>query len=376
MTITSFSFLYLTPDGREPVFSKLMQQPLLLDAGERHPSLTMADYFAALQRLVSDSEELIAPAILSAHPATKWHCTISSEKLGAFYHVAKVEFLAGEKRAAFAIDTAISELGKKLLEKDHVLLRKRLPFAMRRFVPKVFFYTKSEQSDEGLDPFSHMAVEWLEDFHEWHLCGSERSAPEFTLWTDNGIHRLTENESRSLLRQIAQIITLSYDWPSRTFLQQWHHAAGDFIARCSNGTLDVRLITVRAIEPFPFLDGHDLQVKFSSLLLFLVDLTIRMRLDKLDGVGKTVWLDDFVVEEAIRGFFSGLAEIGGSMGEAHGTFMQLLPHFSADDLKQLSSPLFAAYRELLSPADLAEVGKNFAGHIEYLTACLAEQEPG
>ena len=274
MTITSFTFLFRTPDGKEPVSAELLQHPLFLNAEEKHPSLIMADYFASLQQLVTTHEAALAPANLSAADSDTRHCIITSEKLGAFYHVAKVEIDAGDKSSAFAVNTAISAEGRNLLEREHLLLS-GLSSALRGFVPEIFLYIRPEDGDRKQDPFSHMAVQWLEDFHEWHLCGKDSTAPEFTLWSDNGAQQLKENESRALFRRIAHIITLSYDWHSNEFLQRWHHAAGDFIVRRSDRALDVRLITVRAIEPFPFLEGHELQVKFSSLLLFLIDLSIR-----------------------------------------------------------------------------------------------------
>ncbi len=375
MTIASFSFFIRTPSGKTPVTSDILQQPLLGNTGDKHPALTMADYFESLQQLVlAHGDSLLLPES-PGNPSPPVHCLISSEKLGAFYHVARIELQTDQKEISLAVNTAISDAGRQCLATDHRLLGSRLPSAMRRFVPEILLYCGSDDENKPA-AFHHLAVEWLEDFHEWHLCGTEQSNPRIALWTDKGAYPLGERESRALLRQIAHIITLSYDWDSGAFLQQWHHAAGDFIVRCGNHALDVRLITVRAIKPFPFLTGHDTGAKFSSLLLFLLDLSIRMRLDKLDGVGKTVWLDDFVVEETVRGFFSGLAEHRSRMGEAYETFLHLLPHFSPDDLRQLSTPLFSFYEEQLSPTDFIEAKSNFTNHTTYLAACLTDQIQG
>ena len=50
--------------------------------------------------------------------------------------------------------------------------------------------------------------------------------------------------------------------------------------------------------------GLTLQV----MLLFLLKLSLRMRLDRLDGVGDLVWADESVVRETVAGFRSALAQ--------------------------------------------------------------------
>jgi hypothetical protein len=44
-----------------------------------------------------------------------------------------------------------------------------------------------------------------------------------------------------------------------------------------------------------------------ALLLFLLNLSIRMRLDRRDGIGDVVWADDVAVAATVTGFFKGLA---------------------------------------------------------------------
>jgi hypothetical protein len=44
-----------------------------------------------------------------------------------------------------------------------------------------------------------------------------------------------------------------------------------------------------------------------TLLLFFLNLSIRMRLDRLDGVGDFIWADRFAVAATVEGFFEGLA---------------------------------------------------------------------
>jgi len=68
----------------------------------------------------------------------------------------------------------------------------------------------------------------------------------------------------------------------------WHHAAG---ISCKEhwGVVDVRLTTARGYEPLViFIEDQDIN-PVMALLYFFLDLTVRMRLDRWEGVGEIVW---------------------------------------------------------------------------------------
>ena len=50
------------------------------------------------------------------------------------------------------------------------------------------------------------------------------------------------------------------------------------------------------------------------LLLFLVRLSLRMRVDRFDGVGKLLWADETVVNATVTGFLAALARKPPSLG--------------------------------------------------------------
>jgi hypothetical protein len=54
------------------------------------------------------------------------------------------------------------------------------------------------------------------------------------------------------------------------------------------------------IEPCEEVSTHD------ALLFFLLNLSLRTRLDRLDGVGDIVWAQDPCVEATVEGFLEGL----------------------------------------------------------------------
>jgi hypothetical protein len=68
--------------------------------------------------------------------------------------------------------------------------------------------------------------------------------------------------------------------------------------------MDVKLVTARQyaamLEPAEGVSVHE------ALLFFLLNLTLRMRLDRLDGVGAVAWADDESMDATLEGFVEGL----------------------------------------------------------------------
>jgi len=371
MTVFSFSFHIRSNEGRLPVTPQISEQPLLCDADDPHPSLTMADYFEALALLVKKNKALLPVPHTWKNKAASIDCRITSEKLGAFYHVARVELVSKAGSRCFAVNTALSKAGREQLLKDHELLLRQASKPAGQYIPAVLLLDPGNTQPTG-STFIHLAVEWQENFHEWHLCRTKGQSRKFILWTDDGPRQMSEKEYRLLFRRIAQIATLFYDERNGGFLQDWHNAAGDFIAKRTSEDLEVRLITIRAVEPFPFLDHDRPAHRYTSLILFLLDLSIRMRLDKLDGVGETVWLDPLVVEEAVAGFIEGVKRHGSLLDHGPGDIAQLLSGFNSGDMINLFSLLQPYYRERLPQSDQEKIFANLEAHMECLAACLEQ----
>jgi hypothetical protein len=124
----------------------------------------------------------------------------------------------------------------------------------------------------------------------------------------------------------------------------WHHAAGDFIVRRREGEIDLWLITARGYEPFPGFSPAEGMGPEVGLMVFFLNLMLRIRLDRFDGVGAVAWFDDFAVEAAVTGFFEALAdqEAAGRMdGGFAKSFLVTLQAFTSDDLVELSARLLA-----------------------------------
>ena len=53
----------------------------------------------------------------------------------------------------------------------------------------------------------------------------------------------------------------------------------------------------------------DIYLMLEAMLVFFLNLSIRNRIDRLDGVGEIVWSDNISVEGTLRGFLKGLSQI-------------------------------------------------------------------
>ncbi len=76
----------------------------------------------------------------------------------------------------------------------------------------------------------------------------------------------------------------------------------------------MKLITVRGYAPLlenvPDLNNgeKDVELILQALLIFFLNLSVRMRLDRFDGVGDIIWADGIAVQSTLAGFIEGLAQ--------------------------------------------------------------------
>ena len=94
-----------------------------------------------------------------------------------------------------------------------------------------------------------------------------------------------------------------------------------------------------------------------------------MRLDKLDGVGDTVWADDFCLDASVKGFLDGLRlKVGlkDCFGSEENCF-DMLKSFRVEDLKTAYGPLVDMYE---GSADYPVITAHLDRHAEALYATL------
>jgi len=346
---------YFLATLRHPIDDKhaLWNQPLPADrrgTASAEPGvpegeiLTYGGYFSAVARFCSHSgwrNILRVTTDKLQQPLTVDHiagASIFLEKHGALYHPARVEVTVAGQRFNLVVNVASSPAGKAALVRETralAHLNEHRPFG---WFPSVFAVTA--------EPPPMFLGDWFDDYHEFHLTRtSRRDELGLVLW-DGAAKRclLSKNQAAALYRNMAMILTACYDPVSTRQIFPWHHAAGDFVVRLRKGRVSVKLITVRGYTPLTNdaarpADENEL---LESLLLFFLHLSVRMRLDRLDGVSDVAWAPDSCLVPTVDGFFQGLdlaARMSGFPEAFPQIFQQYLRHQRAGDLESIAAQL-------------------------------------
>jgi len=325
-------------------------------------------YFLLIKKFIS--QDHYAP-ILSAIKQ-KHYCSLSltdikkvsirAEKHGAFYHPASIKIVVDDIPFSFGVNVATEQNKIRWLKKEAALLRTlNEKFSNFSYLPTVYYSTQIE------DMFMTL-VEWFDNYHEFHLSLDSQGETKILLWDfKNGYRYLTEKEEFAIFKQIAKVLTLYYDITTFSQIFPWHHAAGDFIAKVENNEIDVKLTTVRGYEPIiGFTKDRNIN-PILALIYFLLNLSLRIRLDRFDGVKEIGWIGDFCVKATIKGFFEALKmkekEILQACAISLDDFLKLLKSFNDKELKTLFEPLLELYKE---KEDFFTVTHHLQEHIQAL----------
>lgn len=234
------------------------------------------------------------------------------EKHGEFYHPSKIETVLQGTTVSFVLNVAVSNAGNACIQREYRCLKRLHKEFPLSFVPKAYgeghIYIKNNRK------VGMFLGEWLEGFNEFHISRDPLDKKnKLVVWdSENGNFFLSVEQTLEIYRQAALILTYYYHVETLEQIFPWHHAAGDFVVKRLNNTLEVKLITVRQyvsmVKEHESADQQrDAEFILEALLVFLLNLSIRMRLDRLDGVGDIVWSNDIAVEGTLKGFFEGLA---------------------------------------------------------------------
>jgi len=282
-------------------------------------SFCYGDYFSAARSFLSANDfKAITSAVSqlinrNINSSDIKEINIFQEKHGEFYHPARVETVVEGDRVFFVLNVAVSDAGKNSMDREYSLLKKLNSVFQSSYLPAV--YSKGEVSLNNKFSISMFLGQWFEDFNEFHItCDQTCSGKRIHVWDpvyDNIF--LSEKQTRQLYRQAAMILTFYYNMETFEQIFPWHHAAGDFVVKINKDKIDLKLITVRQYAPM-FDNKNEIEKKYIDLkfvmegmLVFFLNMSIRMRLDRLDGTGDIVWSDDCAVEETLKGFYQVLA---------------------------------------------------------------------
>ncbi len=342
--------------------------------GEAEPAgmeLTYGDYFAVVRQFLENREfRIIISAILEAGnpPCTARDIggiDIYLVKHGQFYHPSRIEVLAMGQVFTFVVNVALSFSGKNCIEREFYLLKQLSLTSSGAYLPRGYGYGEVILPN-GLEAKLFLG-QWFDDFHEFHVSLDPKDQQyKIRVWhADPASRFLTPGETLELYRQIALILTASYEPESFEQVFPWHHAAGDFIIKCSNDSLQVKLITVRQYGALLETPDKDENTLLEAMLFFLINLSIRTRLDRLDGVGGVVWAGFPAVEGTIRGFMDGLLSKGQSWDLR---FREFLAAVSLLELTEICEAQADSYHPLAP--ELPVVRENLAAHSGEVFATL------
>jgi hypothetical protein len=195
-----------------------------------------------------------------------------------------------------------------------------------------------------------MLGEWLEGYNEWHESEDPETGDRAVhLWDyTNGFRYLTDDEIYEILRQAAFILTCYYDQKSFRQIYPWHHGAGDFIVKTVQGQVAVKLITARQYEPLVHFEEPHENDKLIATIHFLLNLVLRMRFDRLDGVIEPVWLKPIAVHAAVAGFFDCLSSLQGDPRHIIGPaaeFLSIMQSFDSREIIEMYDSLLEIYAD-------------------------------
>ncbi len=345
--------LVASPGGDLPVTPETMN--VVLDGCDQ--GTTYGDYFAAIARMLARDDRavprLLAGSLDRSTPPDKM--VIRAEKHGALYHPASLELVwdidtGDDFRPRFAVLTAISPRGREALHREALVLDSLGQSLSEAFLPRPLAF----RDDEVVN---FLVVPWFSGFHEFHVAVDGG----FSLWDhDQGIRRLDPEQAREVFFQAGRILTLCLVPATGACVHPWSHAAGDFIVRWDDNGVQVRLTTIREYGPLIETDNP-----LSALLAFVLDFALRMRLDRVEGVGEWAWLDQKLMQAALCGFYAAVGERGANAGPLRG-LAELLPSFSAEELWEGHEPLLG----LFSRAELEIILPRLEAHCRELVAAM------
>ncbi|MFH1155707.1 MAG: hypothetical protein V1793_18015 [Pseudomonadota bacterium] len=350
-------FQFIIPGFPAPIdaAASLWAEPLNgnMDAGPSGDGsgLSIGDYFTRAQTFLMLDDCRALRLAASDHgddsKAKISAITISLEKHGAFYHPARV-------RATFpdippldlALNCAAASPGLEIIETEYQALKKIKASDPQAPVPEVYGYGRVQDQDRDTAFF---LAQWFDGFHEFHITTPD-PGERIVIWeSEEAISFIPFPRARRLYEKASEILTSLYNPDTFEQVFPWHHAAGDFVVRLRDGEPELRLITVRGYNPMiglPAGEEPDYDLVLNALLVFLLNLTLRMRIDRIDGTGRYHLMESSVIQATLSGFFKTLPSLDSRFKSALGLghdFASYIAEFSMDDYAELLGSIIDSY---------------------------------
>ena len=383
-------FTYLTSHSKEPVTadSLIWQEliPLRLDAVFKNEgeSIRHADYYRVTRTFLESNACAVVCSAVSQQlkrdvtASDLEEVRICLQKHGEYYHPARIEIIVFQSRLSLALNVAISETGRRFIEKeyDHI---KRLNTEQRLdHLPEVYGFGRVESNRLN---FVMFLGQWFDGYHEFHISiDPADKKPKILVWDDSrGRFFLTAEQTRTLYARASKILTDYYNLKYFEQIFSWHHAAGDFIVKTEAETLKLKLISVRRYRStfgnhqLPTTGQTNSELILHALLVFFLNLSMRMRLDRLDGIGEMVWSNPIAVEATLIGFLEALSmkpDIPSLPDSPLACFVAYLASCRRADLLDLSESVVRQFNPRMP--GLLLVKENLNTHVETLHGAIQQ----
>ncbi len=328
------------------------------------PALTYGQYFKGITDVISRNGcksliDAISAKLAKEIPAADVaEILIYAEKHGSDYHPARIEVIIGDTTTVFAMNVAITERGKGRLYHEFGVLQRLNSKHGFSFLPRAYF-----KSEDG-SPLAMFLADWFDGYDEFHLSVDTAIGVQgVVVWNRRkGNYCLSRSEIEQAYSQTAKILTLYYDIETFEQIFPWHHAAGDFIIRTRGDCLDVRLVTAR--QYVAMIEGASVH---EALLFFFLNLSVRMRLDRFDGVGAVAWAGDECVGSTLGGFLEGIRFKEEQCIIKVGFFDEFVKYAKSLDKEDIKGRFYALIDACDQAApDIGVIRKNLERHAQLL----------
>lgn len=334
--------------------------------------VTYGDYFTAVRQWLSqDRCSLLCHSVGTmlgrrVVPSEINRIGVYLVKHGAFYHPAQIIVQMGSRQLSFVLNVAISPTGQQTIHQEfHSLMHLRRELT-QPFWPMVYGIGKGMDSHGRLFPM--FLGQWLEGYYEFHLSGNPGDPLHLMVWdTVEGHHPLTDQEAMACLHQAACILTYAYNPVTFQRIGPWHHAAGDFVVALHGDIVQVRLISVRQYAPMIESPEPDAAVILEALFIFLLTISIQLRLDRMDGIGAVACYGTQGIAAICKGFFEGLRLAAAERGLPDDFDATVRDYFALHSMDQWIS----LAEDIMNKLPLQTVERDmFAPHLESHVAIL------
>ena len=268
--------------------------------------------------------------------------SIFLEKHGAFYHPMKVQVeLNNSDSCYFVLNGAVSSHGLALIETEYQLISSLNSLFLKQYLPQVYAmdFVEGPKTQTGF-----FLGEWFGGYKEFHIT-NDRGKREIALWEGDGTCQyIPEAQALPIYKEVSRILTYYYNIETFEQISPWHHAAGDFIAKKETDGFTVRLVTVRGYQPLTEFCPNEKQDEkrkkahiLPSLLIFFTKLSLKIRIDRLNGQGEYCFLSDKIIGATVDGFLETLDEKSENYnyGDLKNIFIGFFKQFDTEQLMSM-----------------------------------------